>query len=553
MSGFTVGDHLLARLSEVGVRHVFGVPGDYNLAFLDHVLEHPQINWVGAANELNAAYASDGYARINGVGALVTTYGVGELSAANGIAGAYAEYVPVIHIVGAPSTSVQRLGALMHHTLGDGDYTHFVRMHAEITVAHAVLESGSAVSEIDRVLGVCLRERRPVYLVLPTDVAAAAAEAPDTPLRIPAPECDTGALERFLAHARELLSSAATATVLADFLADRFGVASLVRGLVDTGHFPFSTLMLGKAVLDESDSRFAGIYVGSASGEGPRAAIEEADAVIAVGVRFTDIATAGFSHNIAPERLIDMQPFEARIGAQRYGPLPMAEAVAGLARVAAELGRNWRRSLAPEPLPEASEKPYLCQQDLWNAIQGFLSPGDIVVAEQGTSYYGAFTLRMPPGATFIGQSLWGSIGYTLPAAFGAQTAAPDRRVLLFIGDGSMLLTAQELGMMIRDRQRPIIVLVNNDGYTIERAIHGADQTYNDIPRWNWSLLAEAMGGAGETLALRADTSAKLADALASAANEDQLTVLEVVLGRLDVPALLATLLRKVAVANAAAD
>ena len=119
MSGhFTVGDYLLARLAEIGIRHVFGVPGDYSLAFLDHIMDSEQITWVGNANELNAAYAADGYARVNGAGALLTVYGAGELSAINGIAGAYAEYVPVIHVVGAPATSAQRARALVHHTLG---------------------------------------------------------------------------------------------------------------------------------------------------------------------------------------------------------------------------------------------------------------------------------------------------------------------------------------------------------------------------------------------------------------------------------------------------
>ena len=93
--------------------------------------------WVGCANELNAAYAADGYARIKGAGALLTTYGVGELSALNGIAGSYAEHIPVLHIVGAPSTGAQQRGELLHHTLGDGDFRHFARMSEQITCSRA--------------------------------------------------------------------------------------------------------------------------------------------------------------------------------------------------------------------------------------------------------------------------------------------------------------------------------------------------------------------------------------------------------------------------------
>lgn len=99
---YTIGDYLLDRLVDCGIDRLFGVPGDYNLQFLDRVIAHSALGWVGCANELNAAYAADGYARIKGA-ALLTTYGVGELSALNGIAGSYAEHIPVLHIVGAPS------------------------------------------------------------------------------------------------------------------------------------------------------------------------------------------------------------------------------------------------------------------------------------------------------------------------------------------------------------------------------------------------------------------------------------------------------------------
>ncbi|NGH43007.1 indolepyruvate decarboxylase, partial [Escherichia coli] len=111
---YTIGDYLLDRLVDCGIDRLFGVPGDYNLQFLDRVIAHSALGWVGCANELNAAYAADGYARIKGAGALLTTYGVGELSALNGIAGSYAEHIPVLHIVGAPSTGAQQRGELLH-------------------------------------------------------------------------------------------------------------------------------------------------------------------------------------------------------------------------------------------------------------------------------------------------------------------------------------------------------------------------------------------------------------------------------------------------------
>ncbi|MEU6773244.1 alpha-keto acid decarboxylase family protein [Streptomyces sp. NPDC046759] len=538
--GFTVGDYLLARLTEIGVRHVFGVPGDYNMAFLDHIMEHDRISWVGNANELNAAYAADGYARVNGAGALLTTYGVGELSAINGIAGAYAEYVPVIHIVGAPSTAAQQARALLHHTLGDGDYRHFVRAHAEVTVAQAYLSTGNAIAEIDRVLATSRRERRPGYLVLPTDVAASPAEPPAQPLPVPAPETSARELARFTDAARAMLAEADTLGLLADFLADRFGVRAELAELVAAGRIPNATLSMGKGVLDESARTFVGTYCGAASSERVLAAVEQADVLLSVGVRFSDSTTA-FSHRVDAARTIDVQPFATHIGDQVFAPLPMRDAVRALTAVLAESGRSWAR---PDLPPASADRlagdasrdstDALRHATLWPAVQSFLREGDTVVAELGTSLFGAQAMRLPAGATFIGQPLWASIGYTLPAALGAQLAAPGRRTILLIGDGSAQVTAQELGTHLREGCTPIVLLLNNGRYTIENVLHGGERRYNDIPRWNWRLLPAAMGGES-AVTLRASTPAELSTALARAADPADLVLLEALLPPSDVP------------------
>ena len=103
--------------------------------------------------------------------ALVTTFGVGELSAANAIAGAYSEYVPIVHIVGYPSVVSQRDGALLHHTLGNGDFTVFQKLFSNISVATSMLNNVHEVATlIDDAIRECYVQSRPVYISLPTDV-----------------------------------------------------------------------------------------------------------------------------------------------------------------------------------------------------------------------------------------------------------------------------------------------------------------------------------------------------------------------------------------------
>jgi indolepyruvate decarboxylase len=174
----TVAGYLFNRLAEAGVVSVFGVPGDYNLGLLDAVADRPAMAWAGMATEQGAGYAADSYARLRGLGALVTTFGVGELSALNAVAGACAESVPVVHIVGTPALAARQDGTTLHHNLPGAGFGHFARMAAEVTVAQADLRPATAPAEIDRVLAAAVRASRPVYFTIPADVASAPVSAP---------------------------------------------------------------------------------------------------------------------------------------------------------------------------------------------------------------------------------------------------------------------------------------------------------------------------------------------------------------------------------------
>ncbi|MDH2066593.1 indolepyruvate decarboxylase [Pantoea sp. GD03673] len=537
MSTFTVGDYLLTRLQEIGVKHLFGVPGDYNLQFLDRVIAHPEISWVGCANELNAAYAADGYARCSGVGALLTTFGVGELSAINGIAGSYAEYLPVIHIVGAPATSAQRQGDCVHHSLGDGDFQHFIRMAAEVSAATAQLTADNATAEIDRVIEQALQARRPGYLSLAVDVAALEVQPPARPLNSHQ-SSSPDARRAFRDAAARLLAPAERVSLLADFLALRWQQQSALAALRKQCAIPCASLLMGKGVLDEQQPGFTGTYAGEASADQVCGQIEQVDVAICVGVRFTDTITAGFTQQFAPERLIDLQPFSASVGGEDFSPLSMADALSELQPLFERYGQQWQTAITPPAVQPAEPAAVISQHAFWQAMQAFLQPGDLILAEQGTAAFGAAALRLPAQAQLVVQPLWGSIGYTLPAAFGAQTADPDRRVILIIGDGSAQLTIQELGSMLRDEQRLIIFLLNNEGYTVERAIHGATQRYNDIAQWNWTALPHALSLKSQAQSWRISETVQLDEVMARLSAPQWLSLVEVVMQKEDLPPLL---------------
>ncbi|MEV6296653.1 thiamine pyrophosphate-dependent enzyme [Streptomyces sp. NPDC051896] len=204
---------------------------------------------------------------------------------------------------------------------------------------------------------------------------------------------------------------------------------------------------------------------------------------------------------------------------------------------------------APASPPPADPAGPLTQQHLWAAMATWTGQDTTVIAEQGTAFFGMCTQTLPAGAKFIAQPLWGSIGYTLPALLGAQLADRSRRGLLLIGDGSAQMTIQELGTIARQGLTPVIVLVNNDGYTVERAIHGPRAAYNDIAAWNWQAVPAALG-VPDALVLGAATPAELAAALRTAGRTtDRMVFIEVRTGMDDVPELLHRLAQNVRARN----
>lgn len=537
----TVADYLLTRLHQLGVGHMFGVPGDFVLGFLNRVLESP-VDYVGTCNELNAAYAADGYARIRGIGALVTTYGVGELSALNGVAGSFAERVPVVVITGAPARAHFQTGALLHHTLGD--YEIPLRMYEHITVASALLSDGeTAPDEIDRVLSACLTQRRPVYICLPSDVVSLPCRPPEGEVQAAVDVSDPAALAEALREAIAMIDAATTPVIVADVELVRFGLqAELGLLLANTG-FPFVTPMLGKALSSEHGGQFIGLYQGDRSRPYVRERVEGADCVLQLGALLTDFNTGGFTALLDESKTITANVRSVRVKHHVYEGVALGEFILGLARGlrAREPGTLRIRAAIDEGVhrPGAVFTPVLRAPltvgRFFDRISHHLQPNTIVVAETGVSLFAAAETVMPDGATFIGQTFYGSIGYTVGATLGVCLAAPGRPVVLFIGDGSFQVTGQDLSTMIRHELRPLIFLLNNDGYTIERVI--TDRSYNDIQPWQYHKLVEVFGGGPQAGAVSQDvyTEGGLERALVLASGATGLVFVEIHTGRLDCP------------------
>lgn len=487
----TVIRHVLERLKEIGITDVFGVPGDYAFPVNDAICNDSAMRWIGCSNELNAAYAADGYARVKGMAALCTTYGVGELSAINGIAGAYAEHLPIFHLVGMPGMATQASRAIVHHTLGNGEYDLFRRMTEPLVCASAVMTPQNVAYETERLIAEALFHRRPVYMAFPADYANQPVLGSSG--AIPAPASNEPALDAATTAIAALLGKARTACVLPGILVARNGVQMEMQEIIDKAGLPFATMFMDKSVLDEQQPLFVGMYDGAIMSEEVRAFVESRDVVLTVGALASDFNTGAFTARLDLDKTAAIGHHHVHVGGKTYANVEIRDVLKALASKLA--WRDWPRIRARSfDKKQGSGAEPITAKALYPRWAAFLRSGDIVVAETGTASMGLGFAPMPKGAVFHNQTLWGSIGWATPAAVGAAAAAPDRRVVLFTGEGSHQLTAQEVGLFGRMGLKPVVFVLNNGGYLIERLLcERPEITYNDLARWRYAELPHALG------------------------------------------------------------
>ncbi|MBV8891428.1 MAG: alpha-keto acid decarboxylase family protein, partial [Acidobacteria bacterium] len=278
----TIGSYLATRLEQIGLRHHFAVAGDYNLVLLDQLLLHKNLQQVYCCNELNCSFAAEGYARANGTAACVVTYSVGALSAFDGLAGAYAENLPVILISGSPNTNDLGANRLLHHTLGTANYHYQREMARHITCeAVAITHPEEAPSLIDKAIRAALREKKPAYIEIPCNLAGAACAKPG-PFTSPIEprKSDPASLTAAVEAAARFLEKAVRPVLLAGPKLRAHGGISAFRDLAEAVGCGVAVMPSAKSFFSEEHAQFIGIYLGSVSSPGCGEVVESADAIL---------------------------------------------------------------------------------------------------------------------------------------------------------------------------------------------------------------------------------------------------------------------------------
>lgn len=529
-----VGDYLLSQLKQFGLKQMFGVPGDYILGFLDLVENDKNIEWIGNCNELNAAYAADGYARIHGISALAITYGVGELSAINGVAGAFAESVPIVVISGRPSTQTVQTKALVHHSLGTGEFEMFHEMFSKVTGAQTILTTRNAQKEIDRVLDICYREKTPVYIELASDLAKEEIEI--VPQSKPVSfSTNLASLRAFKENVEKRLLNSKGQFIIADYQVDRFQLEKELEIFINTAKIPATTLSMSKGLIHENSPFFPGTYAGIFSNDNIKEIALGSDLAIVIGAKFIDDTTGGFK-KINPSIVqIKISPFFCEIEGKIYDNILMKDAMKELGKLSFKNSVPVKRDMVEKFIPVDGAK--LTQDRLYKAVESYLNPSNVILGETGTAYFGLSEITLPAGTKFIGQPLWGSIGYTGAAVLGSSIADRERRNIVMIGDGSFQLTAQEISTIMRNKLNTIVMLLNNDGYTIEKVIHGYSKKYNDVSMWRYSKLPQVLTtDDSRWISIEVKTETDLINAFEICdKNQDRMVFIELFLKTYDIP------------------
>ncbi len=523
----TIGSYLIERLQAVGVDHIFGIPGDYILG-LYKMLEASPIELIGVTKEDSAGFAADAYARVHGIGCVAVTYCVGGLSLCNSVAGAYAEKSPVIVLGGSPGMNERDRNPLLHHKV-KGFETQFEVME-KLTVASTVLSDPvTAFAEIDRVLTACQRYKRPVYIEIPRDMVDVRQVMPHR-MGPGIPPSDPDALREALEEAGRMLSQARRPMILADVEIHRFGLHDDLLALAEEARLPIATTILGKSVVSEAHPLFVGVYEGAMGREEVTRFVEDSDCLLMLGCFLTDINLGIFTAQLDPSRCINATSEDLQIRYHHYRDVRLDDFIRGLRQhhlVLAEPLVPVRSTTVPQA-PGGPDTP-MTSAHLFAKLNTILDESTVVIADIGDALFGSADMVMTRRTEFISPAYYTSMGFGVPAALGAGIANRQSRPLVIVGDGAFQMTGMELSTIVRHRLNPIVVVMNNKGYTTERFL--LEGSFNDIHNWAYHKLPEVLGaGLGIEIHTRSELDSGLERAIA---NDSSFTLLNVHLDPMD--------------------
>ena len=495
----SIGNYLIERLYDYGVRHIFGVPGDFILGFFNQLMES-KIKVINTCDEQAAGFAADAYARINGLGVVCVTYCVGGLKVVNPTAEAFAEKSPLVIISGSPGIKERRKDPLLHHKVKNFDTQS--KVFEEITVASVIINNPqTAAQEIDRILNAALSYKRPVYIELPRDIVSvdifldASSNNTDPQVYHDQEKSDPTILREALHETIDMINSSTRPVIVAGVEIQRFGLQNELLHLIEKLKIPVSSTILSKSVISELHPLYLGVYEGALGHDSVREYVESSDCLILLGALMTDIDLGGFTAKIDQKKSIYINSEKFSVRYHNYDEISLKDFIVTLIE---STDIKERIEFINNPMSHNHESfsaikgQKITIKRLFQCINSFLKDDMIVLADIGDALFGGTDLVIHRKTEFLSPAYYASMGFAVPASIGTQLANPKLRPLVIVGDGAFQMTGMEISTALRFKLNPIVIVLNNGGYGTERSI--LDGSFNDIPTWQYNLIPKIVGG-----------------------------------------------------------
>lgn len=528
-SVYTIGEYLIKRLVENDVRHVFGIPGDYVLGFYEKLSLDDRLKVINTCDEQGAGFAADAYARLNGLGAVCVTYGVGGFKVVNTTAQAFVEKSPVIVISGGPGMNERADNQMLHHKVRDFECQQ--RVFDEFTVASTILSSGVGAREkIDKVFRAVLKHKQPGYIELPRDMVEEQCSG-DYRVSHIQERSDSQVLSEAVGETVALINRSKKPVILAGVEIHRFDLQQELAEIANSFNIPVASTILAKSVLGDSNEHYIGIYEGATGHDAVREYVESSDCLLVLGAFMTDLNLGMFTANLDPKVTIHANCDKIGIHHHRYDNVLFSDYINALVKAPIH---HRQLDVIPRPQHPASfvaprSEKNITVKNLFEQINSFLTEEHIVMADVGDALFGANDLYIYRDTKFLASAYYASLGFAVPGAIGAQMAEQQLRPLVLVGDGAFQMTGIELSTAARYGLNPIVIVLNNDGYSTERPM--LDGPFNDVHPWDFSKITSLFPGGKGT---RVETEEEFYDALVEAQNYiEGFFVIDVILGRHD--------------------
>ena len=527
----TLRSFLFDQLWQRGVRHIFGIPGDFVLNLYEALERDGRFALVRLSHEPAVGFAADGCARITGgLGVCCVTYGAGGLNMVNAVACAYAEESPLVVLSGGPGRIEKRAGLPVHHEVKT--FESQLRVYAEVTEYSAILDDPrTAAAHIARALDVAVKMKRPVYLEIPRDMVEAEIEAPtpDAALEL---ATDDGAVAEAVAEIAERLRTAERPVLIVGVEVHRFQLRPQVVRLAERLGVPVASSFLGRGVFPTRHAQFAGTYLGVVSPPPLRDVVENSDCVLLLGELISDTSLGVSAQRLTGSNLIICVAREVFVGHHRYHDAPLERVVAGLLEATPPMAAQPHAIAGPAAASSGAGAPSpdsvaMSVAGLIEAANEFIEahPEVPLVSDTGDCLFAAVEIQSDE---CVAPAYYATMGFSIPAALGLQVAS-GRRPLVLVGDGAFQMTGTEIAHAPALGCNPIVVLLNNTRWEMLQAFY-PHAGYNETVSWPFARLAELWGGRGVVAA----TLGELRAALRQAWDEPRFTLIEVPLARGDI-------------------